>query len=194
MTRVNLVSDFLAPAALEHVKVTVSRHLLEGVQVLVAEQVTGVEATVLSKAAHTELAGSALYALQAAFGAHELYVELADQAALLVCRLAWNHPLPDGNKRVGWASLVMFLDLNGVRWDPDLLDLDDSEATMLTMAAGQVDRGPRALAGFEGCWPWPSGRSTKPSGRLTATPSGPPGATRRRHVQSRMLAMRVGAR
>ena len=28
-------------------------------------------------------------------------------------RLAWNHPLPDGNKRAAWATLLMFIDLNG---------------------------------------------------------------------------------
>lgn len=27
---------------------------------------------------------------------------------MLVCRLAWNHPLPDGNKPAAWASVAMF--------------------------------------------------------------------------------------
>jgi prophage maintenance system killer protein len=31
--------------------------------------------------------------------AERIYVDLADKAAVLVCRLARNHPLPDGNKR-----------------------------------------------------------------------------------------------
>ncbi len=68
---------------------------------------TGVEAAVLAKVTRTELADSALHAPQAAFGGHEFYVDVADKAAVLVCRLAWNHPLPDGNKRAAWASLVM---------------------------------------------------------------------------------------
>ncbi|MGC8514300.1 MAG: hypothetical protein ACP5P1_14895 [Acidimicrobiales bacterium] len=33
----------------------------------------------------------------------------------------------------------MFLDLNGVQRDPDPPDVDDSEAAMLAIAAGQVD-------------------------------------------------------
>ena len=58
---------------------------------------------------------------------------------MLTCRLAWNHPLPDGNKRAAWASLVFFLDLNDVRWEPDLPDVDDAEEAMLAVAARDVD-------------------------------------------------------
>ena len=29
------------------------------------------------------------------------------QAPVLACQIAWNHPLPDGNKRPSWACLVM---------------------------------------------------------------------------------------
>jgi len=57
----------------------------------------------------------------------------------LVCRLAWNHPLPDGNKRAAWAALVMFLDLNGANWDPDPPDVGDAEAAMLRIAGHDVD-------------------------------------------------------
>jgi len=77
-----------------------------------AEQVTGIEAAVIIKSSRTELADSALHAPAAAFGGHEFYVDVVEKAAVLVCRLAWNHPLPDGNKRAAWAALVMFLDLN----------------------------------------------------------------------------------
>ena len=47
-------------------------------------------------------------------------LDAADKAAVLACRLAWNHPLPDGNKRAAWACLVLFIDLNDGAWDPDL--------------------------------------------------------------------------
>ncbi|MHB1786013.1 MAG: type II toxin-antitoxin system death-on-curing family toxin, partial [Acidimicrobiales bacterium] len=59
--------------------------------------------------------------------------------AVLTCRLAWNHPLPDGNKRAAWASLVLFLDLNGIVWTPDPPDVDDAEQAMLAVAAHDVD-------------------------------------------------------
>jgi death on curing protein len=58
---------------------------------------------------------------------------------VLTCRLSWNHPLPDGNKRAAWAALVMFIDLNDGSWEPDPPIVDDAEAAMLAVAAGDVD-------------------------------------------------------
>ena len=104
-----------------------------------AEQVTGVDAETLAKASRSDLADSALHATQAGFGDVEFYPDVYDQAAVLVCRLTWNHPLPDGNKRVAWASLVMFIDLNGGAWDPDPPDIDEAEGAMLAIASGDVD-------------------------------------------------------
>ena len=104
-----------------------------------AEQVTGVEAGTLAKGTRVDLADSALHAPQAGFGDQDFYPDLIDKAAVLTCRLAWNHPLPDGNKRSAWASLVLFLDLNGRRWEPDPPDADEAEAAMLAVAAGEVD-------------------------------------------------------
>lgn len=50
-------------------------------------------------------------------------------------RLAWNHPLPDGNKRAAWASLVVFVELNEGRWSPDPPVVDDAEVAMLAIAS-----------------------------------------------------------
>ena len=58
---------------------------------------------------------------------------------MLVCSLAWNRPLTDGNKRAAWAALVLFIDLNGGCWDPDPPDVDDAERTMIAIAAGEID-------------------------------------------------------
>ena len=104
-----------------------------------AEQVTGVDAGTLAQDARSDLADSALHAPQAGFGDTEFYPDVIDKAAVLVCRLAWNHPLPDGNKRATWAALVLFLDLNGGVWDPDPPDTDQAEEAMLAIAAGDVD-------------------------------------------------------
>jgi death-on-curing protein len=104
-----------------------------------AEQVTGVDADTLAKAARSDLADSALHAPQAGFGDTEFYPDVFDKAAVLVCRLAWNHPLPDGNKRAAWSALVLFIDLNGGVWDPDPPDIDQAEEAMLAIAAGDVD-------------------------------------------------------
>ena len=57
----------------------------------------------------------------------------------MTCRLAWNHPLLDGNKRAAWASLILFVDLNSGRWTPDPPDVDDAESTMLAVASRELD-------------------------------------------------------
>jgi prophage maintenance system killer protein len=56
-----------------------------------AEQVTGVDAGTLSKVSRMELSDSALHAAQASFGGEEFYPDVLDKAAVLTCRLAWNH-------------------------------------------------------------------------------------------------------
>lgn len=104
-----------------------------------AEQIVGIDAAVLVKAARVDLADSALHAPQAGFGDDDFYPDMLDKAAVLTCRLAWNHPLPDGNKRAAWAALVMFIDLNGGRWEPDPPAVDDAEAAMLSVAGREVD-------------------------------------------------------
>lgn len=81
------------------------------------------------------LLDSALHAPQAGFGEQEFYPEFLDKAAVLTVRIARNHPLPDGNKRLAWASLSMFCELNGRRLDASA---DDVVAQMLAVAAGEV--------------------------------------------------------
>jgi death-on-curing protein len=117
----------------------VTRYLTLAEYFWLAEQVTGTDASVLVKASRSDLADSALHAPQAGFGEEEFYPDFYDKAAVLVCRLAWNHPLLDGNKRAAWAALVMFVDLNGGTWEPDPPDVDEAEQAMLAIAAGEVD-------------------------------------------------------
>jgi len=104
-----------------------------------SEQVTEVAAETLARASRAALAESALHAPAAGFGDDDFYPDLFDKAAVLTCRLAWNHPLPDGNKRAAWACLVLFVDLNDGRWDPETPDTDAAEQAMLAVAAGEVD-------------------------------------------------------
>ncbi|XAS75719.1 Fic family protein [Dermatophilaceae bacterium Sec6.4] len=117
-----------------------TRYIRLGEYFWLAEQVTGINSNDLSAAARIELADSALHAPQAGFEGHEFYPELLEKAAVLVCRLAWNHPLPDGNKRAAWAAMAMFLDLNDVDWNPDSPQVDEAEAAMVAIAAEQVDQ------------------------------------------------------
>ncbi len=104
-----------------------------------AEIVTGIDADTLVAVSRAELADSALHAPQAGFGDDDFYPDVIDKAAVLACRVSWNHPLPDGNKRAAWACLLMFLDLNEMTWDPDPPDTDDAVAAMLAVAARTVD-------------------------------------------------------
>jgi death-on-curing protein len=104
-----------------------------------AERVTGINAATLIKASRVDLADSALHAPQAGFGDTDLYPDPYDKAAVLACRIAWNHPLPDGNKRAAWACLVLFIDLNDGSWNDDDPDPDDVVETVLAVAAREVD-------------------------------------------------------
>ena len=52
-----------------------------------AEQVTGLDTTTLTKASRIDLADSALHAPQAGFGDQDFYPDPYDKAAVLTCRL-----------------------------------------------------------------------------------------------------------
>jgi death-on-curing protein len=103
---------------------------------IIAEAVTGIPARVLASISRKDLLDSALHAPQAGFGTTDLYPTLIEKAAVLCVRIARNHPLPDGNKRLAWMSMVVFLDLNGAELH---VDVDDAVQTMLAVASGEID-------------------------------------------------------
>ena len=90
----------------------------------------------LARASRLDLLDSALHAPQAGFGAVEFYPDFADKAAVLVVRIAKNHPLSDGNKRLAWQSLTMFCALNGYKLE---VPTDNAVSFMLAIAAGDLD-------------------------------------------------------
>ncbi len=103
---------------------------------MIAEAVTGVDVPTLAKASRLELLDSALHAPQAGFGDEDFYPLLTQKAAVLAVRIGRNHPLPDGNKRLAWQALTVFLALNG----HDLrANVDDAVAFMLGVATGEID-------------------------------------------------------
>ncbi|MEX0832626.1 MAG: hypothetical protein WD276_01935 [Actinomycetota bacterium] len=64
-------------------------------------------------------------------------------------RLIKNHPLPDGNKRAGYLSMIEFAERNGLEWrDPSGDDPDGNETVSIIegVAAGEVGEG--ELAGW----------------------------------------------
>ncbi len=107
----------------------------------ITELVLEVPADQISRISRLELAESALHAPAASFGGIEFYPDLVAKAAVLCTRLVKNHPLPDGNKRVGFVCLIEFCLRNGLSWSPPPGD-EDGEASaqvILDLAAGPGD-------------------------------------------------------
>lgn len=80
---------------------------------------------------------SAVAAPQATFGGTSVFVDLVEVAAAYLFFLCRNHPFIDGNKRVGLASCLVFLRLNGIEPAPDS---DAWEELTLDVAASRLDR------------------------------------------------------
>ena len=102
---------------------------------LIAEAVSGIDALVFAKTNRIYLLDSALNAPRASFGGQELYEGVLVKAAILVSRICRNHPLPDGNKRLAWISLLEFLFVNGFELS---VDEDDAVEFMLKVAANEI--------------------------------------------------------
>jgi death-on-curing protein len=58
---------------------------------------------------------SAVFRPQTTFSDQELYPTIYNKAASLVHSLVLNHPFIDENKRTGVVSLIVFLELNGLK-------------------------------------------------------------------------------
>lgn len=104
----------------------------------IAVAVTGLDVQTVLNVTNVDLADSALHAPSAGFGDEDFYPDFIDKAAVLLVRVARNHPLPDGNKRAAWVSLRLFVELNQWVWDP-MPTVDDAETAVLAVAAGTWD-------------------------------------------------------
>lgn len=81
----------------------------------------------LDAAAHRPLAS--------AFG-EDAYASLHDKGAALLHAIVRNHPLVDGNKRLGLASVLAFYGVNGYRF---VLTNDEAYELVMAIASGQLD-------------------------------------------------------
>ena len=63
---------------------------------------------------------------------------MIDKRAVFAVRIARNHPLPDGNKRLAWQVLTMFLALNG--WTLNV-PTDDAVTTVIEANKGDGENG-----------------------------------------------------
>jgi death-on-curing protein len=66
---------------------------------------------------------------------HYEQAELTELAASYAFGLAKNHAFVDGNKRIAFMTMVIFLRKNGVRFSPDQAQ---ATAMMTALAAGEV--------------------------------------------------------
>ena len=80
---------------------------------------------------------SALAQPRQTFAGEPLHRSVTAKAAALGFSLIANHPFIDGNKRVGHASMEVFLHLNGLEI---FADVDDQEAMVMSIASGKADR------------------------------------------------------
>jgi death-on-curing protein len=65
-----------------------------------------------------------------------VYVTILEKAAILLERLARNHPLPDGNKRTAFFLTGLFLEANGMALRGALADVDVPMVELI--ASGQA--------------------------------------------------------
>ena len=86
---------------------------------------------------------SALAMPQSGAGGEYFHGDLFEMAAAYLYHLVQNHAFVDGNKRVGTAAAILFLDLNGVE-----IGVDDESLVELVLgvATGQVSKAD--VAGF----------------------------------------------
>jgi death-on-curing protein len=71
-----------------------------------------------------------------AFG-EDAYPTVHEKAAALLDAVVRNHALVDGNKRLGWASAVIFYDLNG--FDLVAPNVDEAVELVVAVAAGHLE-------------------------------------------------------
>jgi len=89
---------------------------------------------------------SALSQASTTFDGKLLHNCLASQAAAYLFHLVQNHPFIDGNKRVGLACAIVFLEINGYELDPWLDKVNKNtekthlEELVLSVATGEYSK------------------------------------------------------
>lgn len=97
------------------------------------------------------LLASAAARPQATVFGEDAYPEVGEKAAALLHSIVTNHPLVDGNKRLGWLAAAVFLLLNGVAADEagndDVYDLviAVAEGRPRFRESGEIAAGLRAV-------------------------------------------------
>ena len=80
---------------------------------------------------------SAIMQLQSSFGGEYLHQSIFEMAAAYLFHLTQNHPFIDGNKRVGLAAMLVFLELNGISIEHSTDELYD---LTMKVASSELDK------------------------------------------------------
>lgn len=82
------------------------------------------------------LLDSAAHRPSASVFGRDAYPGIDAKAAALLESIVINHPLADGNKRLGWLAVIVFYGLNGIDLQaPD----DDAYDLVIAVASGKAD-------------------------------------------------------
>lgn len=103
---------------------------------LIAEAVLDVPAEQLRSVIDIAGAESALAAPFASFGGVDCYKDPVERAAICCSRLIRNHPLPKGNKRVGYECMREMLEQANEPWLRSKEDVKTIAFTLERLAAG----------------------------------------------------------
>jgi len=107
-------------------------HLTVEDLLVIAEEAIGAPAVrdigLLDSAAHRPQAS--------AFG-RDAYSTIHEKAAALLEAVTRNHALVDGNKRLAWAAVVVFYDLNSFDLDPP--SVDEAVELVVAVAVAQME-------------------------------------------------------
>ena len=85
---------------------------------------------------------SAVAMPQAAFDGEFLHTDIFEMAAAYLFHIVGNHPFLDGNKRVGTAACLVFLELNGYEFTAPEKELAE---IVFALARGEVSKADIAI-------------------------------------------------
>lgn len=105
---------------------------------LIGEAVLDEPAERLARIVLIPSAESALAAPFASFGGIDFYADPAERAAICCSRIIRNHPLPDGNKRLGYECMREMLERDGLPWPRPSEDVDEIASTIERLAARKI--------------------------------------------------------
>jgi death-on-curing protein len=105
---------------------------------VIAEAVLGIRAESLAHVVRVAGVESALAAPFASFGDVDFYDDPVERAAICCSRVIRNHPLPDGNKRLGYECMREMLERVDAPWPRPSEDAEEIALTIDGLAAGSI--------------------------------------------------------